>query len=125
MATPLPAGVAASTGFIAIILAIPLHALLALDFTGTILDTFAFHSEFSFPKNYTINSIVVYFLLYAIPLDDMRMSLPGPPPFLSTNQPLRCPSNGWAAKFPTLRMASFATARAEGRKRESYIGSLS
>jgi hypothetical protein len=53
MATPLrghtlPAGVIAGTGFRAIVLAIPLNALLALDFTRT-GGAFAFHRRFSFP----------------------------------------------------------------------------
>jgi hypothetical protein len=72
MAAPLPVWVAVGTGLITIILAIPLHALLALDFTCTILRAFAFHLQFSFPKDYTTSSIVVHFLLYAIPLDDMK-----------------------------------------------------
>jgi hypothetical protein len=66
MATPLrgntlPAGVIVGTGFSAIVLAIPLNALLALDFTRT-WGAFAFHFQFSFPKKSKTNSLAVYFL---------------------------------------------------------------
>ena len=48
--TPLPAGMAVRACLIAIVLAIPLNALLWLDFTRTILGTFAFHFSAPFQK---------------------------------------------------------------------------
>jgi len=47
MAASLLAYMVAGTGFITIILAIPLNAFLSLDFTRTIMGTFAFHDWFS------------------------------------------------------------------------------
>ena len=48
--TPLLAGMAVRARLIAIILTIPLNAFLWLDFTRTILDTFAFHLRSPFQK---------------------------------------------------------------------------
>ena len=48
MAASLLTYMVAGTGFITIILAIPLNAFLSLDFTLTIMGTFAFHDRFSF-----------------------------------------------------------------------------
>jgi hypothetical protein len=52
MATTLSAWVTARASLRTIVLAIPLNALLLLDFTRTILGTFAFHLQFSFPRLY-------------------------------------------------------------------------
>jgi len=68
--TSFPIGVAARAGFIAIILAIPLDALLLLNFTGTVLGALAFHPPVSFSQDFTTTSIVVYFFLYAIPFEE-------------------------------------------------------
>ena len=52
MATTLSVWVTTRASLITIVLAIPLNALLLLDFTRTILGTFAFHLQFSFPRLY-------------------------------------------------------------------------
>ena len=72
MATAFPSGVAVRASLIAVVLAILLNAFLLFDFTRTVMGAFTFHQQGSFVQDLVTPSIVVYFLPYAIPLDDRK-----------------------------------------------------